>query len=104
MKAYHAAAAALASWYLIVPPVNHDTSSIGSKAPITEWTVLNGFGSEKACKGGLRDHEELIKEMSDSGYAREGKVQTELLSKAQCIDENDRRFKGWRGAFIGIIR
>lgn len=102
-KLRHAAALALVGWYLMMPPVYHDTGSIGSKAPTAEWTVLTKFETEKACKKGRSDHDELIEEMSGSGYAREGKQLTELLSEAQCIDENDRRFKGWKGAFIGRI-
>ena len=103
MQLRHAAALALVGWYLLVPPVN-GAGSIASKAPIKHWTVLHWFGSEKACKEGLGNRDGLTTEMRDSGYAREGKVQTELLLEAQCIDENDSRFKGWRGAFIGRIR
>ncbi|HKN11869.1 MAG TPA: hypothetical protein VJX68_01620 [Candidatus Binatus sp.] len=104
MNIRHAGALALVGWYLLVPPINHNTKSIDSKAPITAWTVLNKFGTDKECKKGMSDHDALIEEVSESGYAREGKLQTELLSKAQCIDENDHRFKGWEGAFIGRIR
>ena len=104
MKLHHAAALALVGWYLIVPPVDQNTRSSDSKAPITDWTILGKFGTEITCRKGLNDHVHLIREMGDSGYALTEKLQTTLLSEAQCIAENDRRFKGWKGSFIGLIR
>jgi hypothetical protein len=105
MKLRHAAALALVGWYLMVPPVNQDTASVDSKAAVINWTKLEGkHETEKACAKARSDHNHLIEEIGGSGYARAKDAQTELVSDAQCIDEHDPRFKGWKGGFIGRIR
>jgi hypothetical protein len=105
MRLRHAAALALVGWYLMLPPVNQDTASVDSKAAVVHWTKLDGkYETEKACAKALSDHNPLIEAIDGSGYARAKKVQAELVSDAQCIDENDPRFKGWKGDFIGRIR
>lgn len=85
----------------MIPSVRQDTASVASKAATIRWTVLEGkYETEKACTQALSGHEELNK----SGYSRAEQDRAKLLSEAQCIDENDPRFKGWKGAYVGLIR
>jgi hypothetical protein len=48
MKARHAAALALASWYLLMPPLRGGKPD--DQAPIPAWTVFRKFDSTAACR------------------------------------------------------
>jgi hypothetical protein len=49
MKPRHAAALALASWYLLTPPLRGGGKP-DAQAPISAWTVFRKFDSTAACQ------------------------------------------------------
>jgi hypothetical protein len=49
MKPLHAAALALASWYLLTPPLRGGGKP-DAQAPISAWTVFRKFDSTAACQ------------------------------------------------------
>jgi len=86
MKLQHAAALALAGWYLMTPPIQakgrYETS-----APLSKWRIEAGFGSSEDCKKTLVGLASRARE--------EGKTQDiEAVKDAQCVATDDSRLKG----------
>ena len=86
MKLQHAAALALAGWYLMTPPTQakgrYDTS-----APLSKWRIEAGFGTSEECK-------KMLVLLSSSAL-KEGKPDDiEAVKDAQCVSTDDARLKG----------
>jgi len=54
VKYRHAAALALVTWYLIVPPKG-PSGQIMNGAPISQWRIISSFDSASACQKWLSD-------------------------------------------------
>jgi hypothetical protein len=50
MKVRHAAALALAGWYLMFPPFRSDGKSLDLLAPLSAWRIAFTFDSAKECE------------------------------------------------------
>jgi len=59
MKMHHAAALALAVWYLILPPPAPSGKRL-TDAPLSEWKIIDEFYSQSTC---LQMRSELIASM-----------------------------------------
>jgi rRNA-processing protein FCF1 len=55
MKPRHAAALALAGWYLMVPPDSTVPHSVDLAAPISSWSIVTNFESADTCKQALTE-------------------------------------------------
>ena len=64
MKLSHAAALALVTWYLIVPPKS-PTGQIMNGAPFSQWRIISSFDSASACQKWLSDFRASAKTEAD---------------------------------------
>jgi len=87
MKFRHAAALALAGWYLLAPPLHK--GEVDEKAPLKEWTVLHSFGTVTECSQWLSVL--LHKANLDPGTRT---VVKHRLLAASCMSSDDPRLKG----------
>jgi hypothetical protein len=106
MKLRHAAALALAGWYLLVPPVLRAPDGharANPAAPLSKWKFFGVYPTEEECR---RDEVLLHRQADDrtafawllSAYKDNGFVWTpsdlrEYLLARHCVASNDRRLK-----------
>jgi hypothetical protein len=86
MKPSHAAALALAGWYLMLPPMQGGHPN--ERAPLSQWTIIGSFNTAKECNKLLE---------ADAESRTHFTVTDEPLlraSAAECIAADDPRFKG----------
>jgi hypothetical protein len=65
MKPRHAAALAIAGWYLMIPPIDAH-NKVDAHAPMSKWKKGVRFGSEKECDDSLQDA--VANPMTESEY------------------------------------
>ncbi len=91
MKSRHAAALALAGWYLMMPPLN--TEKLFERAALSQWQIAARFDSAEECAAKktqfASEGQKLIQDPSLS-VQRFGRAE----SLAQCINSDDPRLKG----------
>jgi len=99
MKLRHAAALALAGWYLIVPPTGRNLR-VGLAAPLSQWTTVGTFNSAGDCESGKRKGlpllEKRIKEKAGKAgvAAHDSDVQIIAGLSLRCVASDDPRLKG----------
>jgi hypothetical protein len=104
MKAYHAAAIALVTWYLVAPPIrDSDTEPpyIDTHADYREWKVLRAFNSLDDCETGYQRAKSNAAEgyltTFDGSYADADTNPEPLLdqqAEAECMTADDPRIEG----------
>lgn len=84
MKLQHAAALALAGWYLITPP--QAKGRFDTSAPWSQWRIEAGFGTGEECKKTLA--------LLSARALKEGRPDDiEAVKDAQCVSTDDLRLK-----------
>ena len=86
MKARHAAALALAGWYLMMPPLGN--GKVYVNAPLSMWQIVVSLETLEECKSVIRNYKTHPAEMSDP-QVRE--LIERRNSRAMCVAENDPR-------------
>jgi hypothetical protein len=86
MKVRHAAAFALAGWYLMLPPMRGGRPE--ESAPLSQWVIIESFNTAKECNMLLEADAESRTHFTP---ATEPLLQA---SAAECIATDDPRFKG----------
>jgi len=79
MKVRHAAALALAGWYLMLPPMNE--KGVATEASISDWDQVGSFDSAAACAQASQEgrsavegtNDQNFKELSERDAAQNGK-------------------------------
>ena len=84
MRPRHAAALALAGWYLMVPPISHKGEFLDN-APLSEWTLLDSTDSAADCNA------EANRSDLRSKTERDRNVK---VDHTKCISTDDPRLKG----------
>ena len=94
MSLRHAAALALAGWYLMVPPIlqEDDSVRINPEAPIGQWSVLKSFDSAEACNEIKQTLERSNRNLEPAETNDQLKKDSALNTK--CIATDDPRLKG----------
>jgi hypothetical protein len=116
MKPRHAAALALVTWYLIVPPPGQPRSNGGSSAPpndsapLSQWTIRNSYDSEQPCEAAKKQSLDTATENLDKqrqfAEQQQGVTpdnlsyqkylvndQVAYATKALCVSKDDPRLK-----------
>jgi hypothetical protein len=98
MKPRHAAALALVSWYLIMPP------SFDSTIPLSKWNRISTFDSIDKCASfkltvqqEINDpagQEKIRKEAAKTGTPWNSDLAISRSKAAQCVSTDDPRLKG----------
>jgi hypothetical protein len=98
MKPRHAAALALVSWYLIMPP------SFDSTTPLSKWNRIGTFDSIDKCASfkltvqqEISDpagQEKIRKEAAKTGKPWNRDLAISRSKAAQCVSSDDLRLKG----------
>ena len=98
MRLRHAAALALAGWYLMLPPVS-GIGVVRGDAPLSQWSIDGSYDSARDCanaKTQRRAHIEMPLpgekpgEITEQGMA----VPRLVWDSALCIATDDPRLKG----------
>jgi hypothetical protein len=91
MRLRHAAAFALAGWYLVEPPRLPPSYHVDQSAPLSQWSLLGSFDSATECTI------ELGRFASNPPrYPNEPdleKSESDRMHMAQCIATDDPRLK-----------
>jgi hypothetical protein len=93
MNLRHAAALALAGWYLMVPPTRGHPAEILLHAPLSRWEVGEDHDTKAECENSLR---ESIKNMQHDANACEvGSCAVTVVEYAhgRCMASDDPRLK-----------
>jgi hypothetical protein len=85
MKHAYAAAAILAGWYLMTPPLGPD-GRYDSTAPLSEWRIESGFNTGEACRKTLP---EVVSRVRKEGNGDD----IEKVKDARCVADDDSRLK-----------
>jgi hypothetical protein len=100
MKPLHAAALALVGWFLMVPsdhPKLDDSVDWVSKAPLTEWRIVQRFDASSSCERRrleiVSDAEHAIR--TDAAAQRAAAVLSDyaITNNAICVSRDDPRLK-----------
>jgi hypothetical protein len=97
MKARHAAAFALVSWYLLVPPLVNAPYKIDMEAPLPSWKVYQTFGAEDKCETALSSAQSKYNKIADApiGTIKKGSRAFALqMQFARCVSNDDPALKG----------
>lgn len=92
MTVRHAAALALAGWYLMVPPYSSGRTGIrfDFDAPLINWQLARSFDSAEDCEAFKL---EALKVSTEQGIKRSRKITTSVWSVGDCIASDDPRLK-----------
>ena len=95
MKSRHAAALALAGWYLMVPPpLLHGNPPVDLDAPLSEWRLFSMHKSAAECEKGLVAFYKLAKaELIANPADERDRIQFHQLEDSQCIASDDPRLE-----------
>jgi len=89
MKASHAAALALASWYLMIPPIK-DGKQLLDHAALAQWQIAATLDSADNCKIKKREFTDQGNQLIvDPSKSVKLVARAELM--AQCVDSSDPR-------------
>jgi hypothetical protein len=96
MKLRHAAALALAGWYLMSPPFLpfEGRVKVDTDAPLSKWEVLGSDDTAADCNLDHVDMWERAKKEFNADPSWKGKTLLESATAAQCIASDDARLKG----------
>lgn len=103
MKTRHAAALAIVTWYLMIPPIGAD-NKVDANAPLSQWRKGVSFNSQKECDDSLKDA--VQNPMTPDEYkdaakqTRKAKMKplsmSEMIKRtqeSQCVAADDPRLK-----------
>ncbi len=91
LRRAHAAALALAGWYLMMPPISGD--KLVEHAALSQWQIAASFDSARECDAKKQEFaSQSQKLISDASPSVQLLARAEAL--AQCIDSADPRLKG----------
>jgi hypothetical protein len=103
MKPRHAAALAIAAWYLMIPPINAH-NKVDAHAPMSKWKKGVSFDSEKECDESLQDA--IANPMTPDEYqaaaqaTKKAKMHplsqsemTKRTAESVCVSADDTRLK-----------
>jgi hypothetical protein len=86
MKRHHAAALALISWYLMVPPAK-STGEPDLRAPLSKWVTDGSYDTVQACHKRYQDDVQRALTFAHKiGHDVSSRIQNE-----KCIASNDPR-------------
>jgi hypothetical protein len=92
----HAAAFALAGWYLLIPRYALDGHLLDS-APLSAWRVYDRYDSLNACQQTrqqmIRLGDEFINEQERRAELGRGVSQAATMLAARCVSSDDPRLK-----------
>ena len=93
MKPRHAAALALITWYLMVPPpLLHGNPPVILEAPLSKWGIFSMHESAAECEKGLVAFYKSAKAELIANPADEGdRIQFYQLESSQCVASDDPR-------------
>jgi hypothetical protein len=84
MNLRHAAALALVSWYLMLPPTNFD--GIDLSAPLTKWSIYQEYDSHREC---VAAWSELQNQMTPDAQLQFPSKRLRQFKAAQCRPSKD---------------
>ena len=85
MNVRHAAALALAGWYLLVPPRESENSAkLRYDVPLGEWVYVNSFDTAKECTDDAVKEEQL---------REKDPLEADQYASWQCIATDDPRLR-----------
>jgi hypothetical protein len=91
MNLRDAAALALVSWYLLVPPLGADGLSIDTRAPLTTWYNMKPeFPSKQECE----NTKAKMISLHPNPSSPEEKLRHDGAKAALCVPSDDPRLKG----------
>jgi hypothetical protein len=95
MKLCHAAALALAGWYLMMPPLKFEPSiGVDLSAPLSRWSSRAVFDGAQACNefrtGYLSKQQAIVNQTPSDRSAR---LIADQALDSQCISSDDPRLK-----------
>jgi len=101
MKLRHAAALAIVTWYLMIPPIDVG-NKVNWRAPLLKWKRGMSFDSEKECDESLKDAIDNPMTLSEYQAAEKATLKAKMhpLSRAEmtkrtqesvCISADDPR-------------
>jgi hypothetical protein len=93
MKLRHAAALALVSWYLMVPPRSEGGADV--RAPLGDWIICTSYDTADACEEGLRQYSERLADDLQAHSDNRAFVAwaKQATPHARCIATDDPRLK-----------
>jgi hypothetical protein len=94
MKLHHAAAFALAAWFLMMPPPKPvgDHFVTNFSAPLSKWTMVRRFDLQSQCE---TVREAYQKKPTGNLVIMLGAAEAQVTTKAsQCVAGDDPRLKG----------
>jgi hypothetical protein len=94
MKLHHAAAFALAAWFLMMPPPRPvgDHFETNFSAPLSKWTRVRRFDLQSQCE---TTREAYRQKPTGNLVIMLGEAKAQATSKAsQCVASDDPRLKG----------
>jgi hypothetical protein len=99
MRLRHAAALALAGWYLMLP--RYDLNGfVLDKAPLSTWKIFNEYDSSAQCEEIRQQISRAAQDFIDEHEKRsetEGLSQAMVVLSARCIAKDDPRLKSHLG-------
>ena len=91
LRRAHAAALALAGWYLMMPPISGD--KLLEHAALSQWQIAASFDSARECDAKKKEFASQSEKLSSDANPSV-KLFARAESLAQCIDSADPRLKG----------
>jgi len=91
IRSAHAAALALAGWYLMMPPISGD--KLSERAALSQWQIAASFDSARECDAKKMEFASQSEKLSSDANPSV-KLLARAESLAQCIDSADPRLKG----------
>ena len=87
MSLRHAAALALVSWYLLVPPFDAgQPDGVDTDATFVDWDQLGVYDSSVEC-------EDVATRVLDRAKAQDNKLQIARILFGRCVESDDQRLK-----------
>ncbi len=95
MSIHHAAALALALWYLIVPPSTGSPLFLfKAQAPLNQWTVRDTFDTATECQQSATTTAKLFKAFAQKDGTVSAINNSKRFAMAICLETDDPLLKG----------
>jgi hypothetical protein len=91
IRRVHAAALALAGWYLMMPPMTGD--KLLEHAPLSQWQIAARFDSAAECAAKKKEFASQSQTLINDASASVQRL-ARAESLARCVDSADPRLKG----------
>ncbi len=94
MNLRHAAALALAGWYLMIPPFSREPLSF-KNLPVSKWSIYRRYNTPDECRlARLNISAGLLQDPPADFKQRFGDNFKSIFARAKCIATDDPRLKG----------